>query len=442
MAPVSRLPISPRRLRWLRGQTDLWIRDGVIPAPDAERILGAYDTDSIAARRARMLFLTLCGLALLMFSAGVLLLIGYNWNAIPRGAKVAVIFAAVVAAFIGSAAAYARARQVAGELLAFVGTLFYGNAIWLLAQVFHIEAHYPDGVMWWAFGALAVAHALSSRMIGHEAIILLAVWTTMETGWFASPHYFFLPALAAAIWLALRLDAASLAATASLTGTLWLLVVTANAWNAEALFASMATLAGCALYASGEAGIARWPARPVQFIGLLVLLTGLLTGTFTSHHRTLRPWTAVADVTPVLIAAVLLFAFVFTVLVRRRRGSGSRSLPIVLAAVAALVPMTRGTLWHFEPPADELILAGLFSAASLIVGIWLILMGVRQDRAWSFFGGVCYVLLFVLVRWMDLIGDMLSSAAIFFAAAFILMGTAHYGRKRARRAVPAGGGNA
>jgi len=439
---MSRLPVSPRRLQWLRGQTSLWVRDGLIGTPEAERILGAYDTDSTGARRGRILFLTLCGLAVLMFSVGVLLLIGYNWDAIPRAAKVGIIFAAVVAAYIGSAAAYARTRPVAGELLALAGTLFYGNAIWLLAQVFHIESHYPDGVMWWGFGALLVAHTLSSRMIGHEAIILLAVWTTMETGWFASPHYLFIPALAAAIWLALRLGAASLAVTASLSGALWLLVVTANAWRADALFASMATLAGCALYASGEAGFARWPARPVQFCGLLVLLTGLLTGTFTSQHSTSRPWTVGASVTPVLIAAVLLFAFVFTVLVRRRQRTGSRSLPIVLAAVAALVPMARGVIWHFEPPADEIVLAGLFSAVSLIVGIWLIMRGVRMDRAWSFFGGVCYVLLFVLVRWMDLIGDMLSSAAIFFAAAFILMGTAHYWRKRARPAVASGGSNA
>ena len=36
---MSRLPISPRRLRWLRGQTDLWVRGGLIGTAEADRIL-------------------------------------------------------------------------------------------------------------------------------------------------------------------------------------------------------------------------------------------------------------------------------------------------------------------------------------------------------------------------------------------------------------------
>jgi len=439
---MSRLPISPRRLRWLRGQTDLWVRGGLIGTAEADRILGGYDTDASGARRSRILFITLCGLALLMFSVGVLLLIGYNWNAIPRAVKVGIIFSSVIAAFIGSAAAYARAKPVGGELLAFVGTLFYGNAIWLLAQVFHIQSHWPDGLMWWAIGALVAAHALSSKMIGHEAVLLMAIWTCSEIGWFTRPHYALLPALAAAIWLTLRLSSSSLAVTSLLTGVIWLTVVTTQAWNAEALAASMLTLAGCAMFASGEAGIARWPARAAQFCGLAVLLAGLLTGTFTSTHQSWKPWTEFARVMPVVVATLLLFAFVITVLVRRRRGSMLETLPIVGAAIVALVPMTRGVMWHFERPDDALILSVLFSAASLAVGIWLILRGVQRDQGWAFFGGVCYVLLFVLVRWVNLIGDMLSSAAIFFVAAFILLGTAHYWRKRTRRTVPAGGMNA
>ena len=440
---MSRIPISPRRLRWLRGQKDLWVREGLVGAADGERILAGYDTDSSGARRSRILFITLCGLALLMFSVGVLLLIGYNWNAIPRAAKVGIIFSSVIAAFIGSAATYARNKPVGGEMLAFIGTLFYGNAIWLLAQVFHIQSHWPDGLMWWAIGALVAAHALSSKMIGHEAVILMAIWTSTEIGWFTRPHYAFLPALAAAIWLTLRLSSASLAVTSLLSGVLWLAVVTSQAWNADALTASMLTLAGCAMFASGEAGIARWPARAAQFCGLAVLLAGLLTGTFTGPHHSWRPWTVAASVIPVVIATVLLFAFVLTVLVRRRRGPVWETLPILAAAVVALVPMTRGVLWHFEPPPDDaLILAVLFSAVSLAVGIWLILRGVQRDQGWAFFGGVCYILLFVFVRWVNLIGDMLSSAGIFFISAFILMGTAHYWRKRARRTIPEGGANA
>ena len=43
-----------------------------------------------------------------------------------------------------------------------LGTMFFGAGIWLIAQVYHIDEHYPNGFLLWGLGALAMAWALRS----------------------------------------------------------------------------------------------------------------------------------------------------------------------------------------------------------------------------------------------------------------------------------------
>ena len=103
-------------------------------------------------------------LGALMFGIGVLLLIGYNWARLPVNGKIAIILTSVALAFGASAVAFARRHRMAGETLAFIGVLLYGNAIWLIAQVLHIRGSFPDAFMWWAIGALVCAWLVRSRV--------------------------------------------------------------------------------------------------------------------------------------------------------------------------------------------------------------------------------------------------------------------------------------
>ncbi len=429
------LPASHGRIRWLRAQIDLWVSRGIIGAAEGDRIAAAYGTPGMAdARRARTLFFALCGLALLMFSAGLLLLIGYNWEALPRAARVGLVFTAVTLAFTASSAAYAHARPAAGELLAFVGTLFYGNAIWLLAQVYHIESHWPDGAMWWGLGALLVAHLLSSRITGLQAVALLTIWTLMEAGFYARRHLLFLPALALLIWLAMRLRSAVLMVASLGSGALWITVMTGSAFRAPMIAAPMAALAGCAIHAAGI-GIARpgWPARAVQACGIVVILIALVPATFTETHTVSFSWVGPIHTWGVGLAAGLLAIFVATVFLKRRPEELRRAFAIPAVALVSIVPMGR-LAGLGGGPRYPFVMAVIFSAASVAMGVWLILRGVRMDRGWSFFGGVIYILLFVMVRWMDLIGDMITSSLVFFAASLVLIGTAFFWRRRAAAA--------
>jgi uncharacterized membrane protein len=433
--------VSLSQLRWLREQAADWESGHVITGEQRLAILGRYESDEAMEQRGRhRAFVALCGLALLMCAAGVLLLIGYNWDAISRGAKVAMIFAAVVTAFAGSAEMYRRHRNTAGELLGFLGTLMFGAAIWLLAQVYHIEAHYPDGLMWWMVGALAAAWLLRSRVIGVEAVLLLSAWACTEAENFHNPNYLFVPFAGALITLAYRLRSNVLLGLAALSLVQWLFVVAIEPWSFSELVAPVMVLVGCAYYAAGtlhtpESNLGRtW-----QVIGLAVLLAALMPLTFTEFHRPHGYGYFGGGprylAQPGLIATAGLAAFtliVFAIPSRLRAATDWPILATVLLAVVSMFVLIRGWGTMTDGRASDLstALAVGFSGLTLVLSVWLILRGIKLDRSLSFFVGVAYMLVFVMVRWFDLIGDMVGSAVLFFVSGGLLFGAAWYWRRR------------
>ena len=134
----------------------------------------------------------------------------------------AIILGATAIAFAASAIAYARGRDTLGELLAFAGTLFFGNGIWLLARAVHLGGHYPDAALLWAIGALVAGHLVKSRLIAIEAGIVAMAWVGLETGLFRRPAHVFLGLGAALVWLAYRTRSAAVLTVAIVSIAAWI----------------------------------------------------------------------------------------------------------------------------------------------------------------------------------------------------------------------------
>lgn len=86
--------LSRRTFDWLQNESRQWVEEGVVDEPSRERILSRYDTKS--SLHSGTMALTL--IAVLMCGLGVLLVIGYNWDRIPPGVKVAMIMASICSA--------------------------------------------------------------------------------------------------------------------------------------------------------------------------------------------------------------------------------------------------------------------------------------------------------------------------------------------------------
>ncbi|MEK6234232.1 MAG: DUF2157 domain-containing protein [Planctomycetales bacterium] len=156
---MSQRYLSDRQRSWLEDELTYWSDQQIITGYQSEEILNLYETQQDVSRRKRSLALfALMGIASLLFGLAVLLLIGYNWEAMPRAVKLLTIFGVLAGTHSAAFYLYRREQfQRLSQTAFFLGCLFYGAAIWLVAQVFHINAHYPDGVLWWALGVLPFA---------------------------------------------------------------------------------------------------------------------------------------------------------------------------------------------------------------------------------------------------------------------------------------------
>ena len=99
---VANREISDRQRSWLIGELTGWHALGLVSSDQVASILDLYGTPEEAAQRrgARALF-TLTSLAALLVGLAALLLIGYNWEAMPSAFKLAIIFGVLLATHCG-----------------------------------------------------------------------------------------------------------------------------------------------------------------------------------------------------------------------------------------------------------------------------------------------------------------------------------------------------
>src|SRR5215213_11447365 len=179
---MSKRAITANQRSWLLDQLNVWRQNGIVSEQQTQRITDLYEgAGELAERgRSRAVFVLMSAAATLVGLAA-LRLIGYNWDALSRPSKLVIILGVI--ALTHAAGFFLRYRRNAGALaenVFFLGCLFYGAGIWLVAQVFHINAHYPDGIWWWAVGVLPFALCLETRLLHALVVALLGVWAGME----------------------------------------------------------------------------------------------------------------------------------------------------------------------------------------------------------------------------------------------------------------------
>lgn len=164
--------------RWLLNEIAAWRNEGVIDAAQAQRLIDRYGNEPATAW-GKVVF---AAIGAVIFGLGIILLFAYNWEDMHRFSKLAAIFAAILAAHAGGwhlNRPHSQHRKL-GESLHLLGTMLFGAGIWLIAQIYHIDEHYPNGVLLWALGALLLAWAMPSLAQAVLALLLLSLWQWLE----------------------------------------------------------------------------------------------------------------------------------------------------------------------------------------------------------------------------------------------------------------------
>ncbi len=259
----------------------------------------------------------------LLLAAGLLYLVGYNWDALGKAAKLALVFGLWAGIHAGG---YALAEQPGGyprvgRALTLAGMLCFGGALYLVAQIYNLSAHYPWALLsWWA---LAVPLMLWMRSRAAQAVVtgLFVVWAFMHAN----------------VWYEEQLS--------SLHS--WRYEFSCNFFLALALAACFAALAALVSVLRAERYVGLW-----RSLGLLGVLGGGYLVSFQEFGDRTR------EFEPLLTALVPAFVVLAVTL---------------LLLVVALARGLRGPL-RSEAPA-VLVLTLLFTGLELYARQWLPLAG-------------------------------------------------------------------
>jgi hypothetical protein len=343
--------------------------------------------------------------------------------------------------------------------------------------VFHIHAHLPDGIWFWAIAVLPFALCLDTLLLHILYASLLAVWVGTEIlgyadlgpwlfrNWTTLPNAAYtlpLLVLPGILWAYRKQSATTIAVYAPVLA--WWVVLLPVAWRWEVNPIYFVGLSGALFLIAAEGHrVGSRLAIPYRLYGVLITAGVLVPLGFADFQMEMQRHSAAG----MSYAAGLVIALVTTIaalgLARlQARGSGGRkgagaTVPAVLqrqwlplALVLLMVGLclwngafsTHGATYHRSDyaarqlerwTAPVLVPAAAANAAMIVLALWLMHVGLREDRAMPFAAGVVYFLLWAVLRYVDLfggIGGMLGAALMFLLCGVGLYGVARFWQHR------------
>jgi uncharacterized membrane protein len=120
---------------------------------------------------------------------GIILVIASNWDAIPDPMKIGGFV--VLLAGVHGLAFYLRATgseyTKTIESLHFIGGGLFLAGIGLVAQIYHLNARPPNGLLLWLIALVPLAITIGSAPLGLLTIFALFLWAHVEGDYYGSP---------------------------------------------------------------------------------------------------------------------------------------------------------------------------------------------------------------------------------------------------------------
>lgn len=429
-----------------------WVTRGWVEPGNGQAIL-----DYVASRHKATPWLTYAFsiLGVLLLGSGIITYFAANWGEIPKLLKLFILFGSMWLAY--GAAWHALRGQYApllGQALLLLGTILFGANIMLIAQMYHIDSHFPNGVLLWSLGALLGAYLVRSQPLLMAAIVLAGLWTSLELGSFWYRHAIHWPFLI--LWVAFLpliykyrfRPALQVAMIALLLWSLYSFVSDSLFWeSSDKLYLVQ-----------------------VFFLGYLaIFILGML---FTTYER-LEPFARIVQRYSLFTVLVCAYALTSPAIQSRiiwlynfaknpsRQPAGTGFLVVTLLALAIVVALA---LWHrartgkVNPPAYlkwgqglilaimVLLLVNLFLAGAsgslvaiafnllLFAGLlWLIYAGMHSDDRFMVNIGFVFFGLTLLTRYFDTFWSLLNRSYFFMIGGLILIAGGYFLERKRRQ---------
>ena len=423
----------------LAAEMSTWVDGGLISADQARAICRQYGVDYDELRNRSSGYRALVFLGFLFVGLALITVIGANWESIPRGARMAGLLVLTAGTHGLATRLWLSERQSLATGMFILGNLFYGASIILIAQIYHLGEHMPDGVFWWALGSLPMAVLLRSEPLAVFSGLLALLWFVVEwrTG-FLTPEFFcaaFPLFLAAELYVLARARAGTLLFVVFVVSSvLWLETSLAVLWmdggrleaTAEQAFVGVAVFilayAVSHLLNAGPSAKARDHGAVLSLWTLRFALIGMLVLSFEAPWEDLigASWSKQTSMWGIMAALAVATLWI---------GSKTANLPILVTLIV-LCGTVMVAVVASQDEASAVYFQVLDNVALVVAGIWLIVRGTVTATSHYFFLSVTVILLTAFLRYVDLIRDYLHGAALFMVLAVVLLASARYWKAR------------
>lgn len=414
----------------LARETAQWVGDDVISQTQAERICERYGVDYHQAQSGSLGYNVLVGLGYLFIGLAVITLLSANWDDIPRAVRMGGLVILTLATQSFAVSKYLSNNQTGASGLFLLGNIFFGASIILIAQIYHLGEHMPDGVFWWALGCLPIGVLINNPWLTLQSVLLAMVWFFMEVtvGFYPALFPIFIVGALVVLYRGPQSIMLLLATVASIG--FWIEYSLAEYWRDARIFdfeaEHVAVSVGLFIFVYAfshwlnaknsvvakdyGATLALWSLR----FGLIFLLImsfedpwrDLITADW-SHQSSMFVMVGLGS-----IAALLLSLW-------------SVKLKVVAVMVSVYLASLLAVLFVADR-GDAIVFQIVYNIILIAVGVWLIVRGIHSGISHYFFLGVASILITAFMRYVDLIGDYVGGALLFVVFAALLLGAAKY----------------
>ncbi len=123
----------------------------------------------------------LATLAAVLIGFAMMSFVAANWQDMPRVLRLGLLIGSLWAAYLFAGAMIQRGLDGFGHAAVLTGTAVFGASIMLVSQMYHMSGNPPDAVLLWSAGAVLAGLAFRSNPALAFAMVLVAVWSGMET---------------------------------------------------------------------------------------------------------------------------------------------------------------------------------------------------------------------------------------------------------------------
>ena len=162
----------------LNRKLDRWVSAGVMDLNTAERIR-AFEESERSREGLRWPVLLALGLGAVLLCAGVLLFVAAHWDELSPPWRFTLVLLLTGLFPTAGALTMNRFPALAATCYA-IGTICVGAGIFLTAQIFNLQEHWPSGILLWAVGAFVGWLVLRQWPQGVLLALLVPAWLASE----------------------------------------------------------------------------------------------------------------------------------------------------------------------------------------------------------------------------------------------------------------------